>query len=449
MKKVIAVLFLLLVALVGAGYGYFHYRCRIAEPEWILRPAGRGELRKLVSATGALAAINVVEVGTQISGTVSSLTADFNDHVRAGQVLAQIDASTYETEVERAKANLEQARATERNLKAQLLNLKGSMAGGQAEIDSAKAGVRKAEISLESAHRNLRRLRGMHEKKLLPQADLDDAVSNVALAEQNLESSRAQCKVAESRLRSADFQIEAAQASLEGAATTVRQMEALLNVARINLSRTRIVAPVDGVVLARKVSVGQTVAASFQTPTLFTIAEDLRRMQIEASVDESDVCHVKPGQPATFTVDAFGERPFPGVVSQVRPLPNVTNVVMFTVIIDVPNPDLLLKPGLTAKAEILVESKPDVLRVPTEALFFTPPPDVLRRYPTELKELEATETMRIWVIATSGRALPVDIRTGLSNAALTEVLDPPPGVGSGTPCILAVREWWMYLLGRR
>jgi HlyD family secretion protein len=264
----------------------------------------RGDIRVLVSATGTLNAVVTVQVGSQVSGTIASLYADYNDEVRAGQVLAQLDPTF---------------------LRAQ-----------EAQSEAEKI---RAEVELRKALRDSTRVFSLKAENLVSQADLDAAQTTV----------------------------DAGRASLASA-------EAALERARTNLRYATITSPVDGVIVSRDVDVGQTVAASLSAPTLFTIAKDLTEMQLESAVDEADIGHVRAGQPATFTVDAYPLRRFKGQVHQIRLAPQVVqNVVTYTVVVLVRNPEKILLPGMTANVSILVDEAEDVLKVPAAALRFRLP----------------------------------------------------------------------------
>ncbi len=280
-------------------------------------PVTRGNLRATVTATGTLNAVTTVLVGTQVSGTIKDIYADFNSRVKKGQLIAQIDPANFQAQVDQQKANLM----------------------------AAKANVDKAKASLADAERTARRNRELFAKNFVARADLDTAETNY----------------------------ESAKALLKAAEAAVAQTEASLQTAEINLRYTKILSPVDGVVVSRNVDVGQTVAASFQTPTLFTIAQDLTKMQVDTNVDEADVGKVELGQAVEFSVDAYPDRTFRGTVSQVRIAPiTVQNVVTYDVVIQVDNTDLKLKPGMTANVSIIVASKNGVLKIANAALRFRP-----------------------------------------------------------------------------
>lgn len=435
MKKIIIWILIPVVLLSALGAaGYWYYRRSTRFPGFNTEEVDKGEVRQTISATGSLAALTTVEVGCQISGILASISADFNDLVTAGQLIAQIDPSTYEAQVQQAMANLENAHASERNLTAQVTNLQGNLLSVKADAQVQKANIRKAEVALEEAARNLKRNEDLYARKLISASDRDSIKAAADSAEASLQAAKAQCDSSLAKEKSVLAQIESAKAQLEGSAAQIRQMEALLNVSKINLSRTRIYSPIDGVVISRAVDVGQTVAASLQAPTLFTIANDLRKMQINTSVDEADIGKVLLGQVVNFSVDAYRDRTFKGKVGQVRLLPTTTqNVVTYSVMVNVDNDDLSLKPGMTANVEILVDQRENVIRIPTKALFFKPSKELLARLPSPPEPASASKSTRIWTVKrpsdlTSFR--PIEVKTGLSNTSTVEILDPKIEIGT-------------------
>ncbi len=316
MKKAVVTL-LVLVVIGGSGYAYYRYSKAAPAPTVTTAPITRGDIVDRVGATGTLQAVTTVQVGTQVSGTIQNLYADFNSIVRKGQVLARLDPSLFQTQIEQARANLIRA---------------------QADLDRLRVG-------LDDARTKLGRAKELSDRQLLPRNELDAADINV---------------------RSAEAQIRSAQAQ-------VTQAQASLNQNQVNLAHTVIEAPIDGLVISRNVDVGQTVAASMQAPTLFVLAADLTKMQVIANLDESDVGRIRPGQHVSFRVDAYPAEDFTGSVAQVRLQPIVQqNVVTYATVIDVPNVDLKLKPGMTANVNIEIARKQNVLRVPNAALRFRP-----------------------------------------------------------------------------
>ena len=305
------------VALAGGGYAYYQYSQKVAPPTISTARVTRGDVVEAVAATGALQAVTTVQVGTQVSGTIRELNADFNSLVRKGQVLARLDPSLFETQIEQARANLIRA---------------------QADLERLR-------VALDDARTKLKRARELSEKKLIAQTELE----------------------------AADVAVRSAEAQLRSQEAGVTQSQASLQQNQVNLAHTVIESPIDGLVISRNVDVGQTVAASMSAPTLFVLAADLTKMQVLASLDESDVGRIRPGQNVRFRVDAFPTDEFNGSVTQVRLQPTtVQNVVTYQTVIDVPNPELKLKPGMTANVSIEIARKPNVIRIPNTALRFRP-----------------------------------------------------------------------------
>lgn len=354
-----------ILVIAGGVFAWRAFARKDAAPNYRTEALQRGEVRVQVSATGTLAAVTTVQVGSQVSGTIAALHVDFNDQVRKGQVLAQLDATFLRAQVAESRANRERVMAELR----------------QAARDSA-------------------RVFPLGAKGLVSQSDLDQAVTAV-------ESARAQ--------------VSSSNASLLRAET--------------NLRYATVESPIDGVVISRAVDVGQTVAASLQAPTLFTIAQDLTRMQLEAAVDEADIGVVREGQTAQFTVDAYPTESFTGSVHQIRLLPEtLQNVVTYTVIILVENPDRKLLPGMTANVSVLVESAPNVFKVPAQALRFRPEGQAAGARPAGAeggaraantngsgKETRPESRGSLYVLDAGGRPRRVAVRTGLTDGTFTSV----------------------------
>jgi HlyD family secretion protein len=378
----------------------------------------RGPLTATVSTTGTLNAVITVQVGTQISGQVRELFADFNSRVTKQQLIARIDPSGFEAKVSQARADVEAADANVLNQHAQVgraradvstaeantANQRAQIDRAQADVENARASLAggraqtaKARVVLADAKRDLDRKNDLFHRGLVSRSERETSQAAHDSAEAQLEANRAQEEALSSAIRSALGQfassraqeqatvagIEAAkaqlrviEAQLRAAQASVRQKRAALQQALVDLEHTSIRSPVDGIVVSRNVDVGQTVAASLQAPTLFTIAQDLTRMQVDANVDEADIGRVDVGQNATFTVDSFRGRTFSGRVTQVRKAARVVqNVVTYNVVVSVANPDGKLLPGLTANVRIVVASRPSVLKVPNIALRFRPSAD--------------------------------------------------------------------------
>lgn len=365
------------VALVSAGaLVYFRLEAVAAAPELVTAPVTRGSIVKTVAATGTLQPVDAVEVGTQVSGTIASVGADFNGAVRKGQVIATLDPALLSSQVEQA----------------------------QASVIRLRADGERAEMQVVDANQKLSRAQQLGDRGLLARADVDTAVTTANLAQADRRAAQAQ----------------------------LAQAEASLAQARVNLSHTIITAPVDGIVLSRNVEVGQTVAAGLQAPTLFVIARNLERLELQARVDEGDVGEVQTGQRVSFSVDAYPEQTFEGIVRQVRLQPIVTqNVVSYTTIIDVPNDAGRLKPGMTATVDIETARLDNATRVPIAALRFTPTPEMASAFghqPSDGSSRTAARPTRtggdapaaVWQLR-GGQLVRVPVEVSLSDGVLAAV----------------------------
>lgn len=360
-----------LLLLAASGYAYFRYRDRGADG-FLTDAVGRGAVASIVIASGTVNPVTTVQVGTYVSGPIKAIYADFNSRVTKGQRVAKIDPAPFQVKV----------------------------ASAQAAVATAKAKVLKDQADLTFKKLNYQRHRQLLERMLIAQNDLDTAKNNYDQA--------------------------AAQLALDQAG--VQQAEADLEAAKINLAYTDISSPVDGVVVSRSVDVGQTVAASFQTPTLFLIAQDLTKMQVDANVSESDIGAVATGQSVTFRVDAYPERDFLGAVVQVRNAPiNVQNVITYDVVVAVDNLKLELRPGMTATVTITTAKADDVLRIPLRALRFRPEPSRPQARPTgapgnESSAKKPPHSPAVWVLEADGRLKRVKVQTGVQNDSHAELV---------------------------
>lgn len=384
--------FLLLIALLlvaGTGYGFWRWGNGRKEVPYVTVPVQRGNITQVVSSTGTLQAVVTVLVGSQVSGTIDKLFADFNTKVKAGQIVAQLNQDKFKAAVDQARAN----------------------------VLAAESNLAKAKVSVVDAQRTLERNRELRKRDLMAQSELDAAQTAYDAALAQLEVNKAQ----------------------------TAQAQAALNQSMVDLNNTVIRSPVDGMVISRTVDVGQTVAASLQAPTLFTIAHDLSKMEVHTNVDEADVGNVVEKQEVTFTVDAFPTRRFRGRVHQVRNAPiAVQNVVTYDAVVRIDNKELLLKPGMTANVQFLVSRQEDVLSIPNMALRFKPP-----EYKDEAQELLRQEQsraaprvgarrtsrsggaggggrserrVRIYVLR-GAKAHPVEVQLGITDGSKTEVRD--------------------------
>ena len=355
MKKIV-IGSIILIAI--AATAFFLLRNKGGEIKFRTEKVTKGDIEMAVTATGTVNAVTTVLVGTQVSGTIKHIYVDFNSAVKKGQLIAQIDPATFQAQVEQARANLL----------------------------AAKANLEKAYATLVDTKRTKERSSELFSKNLISRSDLDTAETNY----------------------------ETANAAVSAAKSQVAQTEAALKFAETNLQYTEILSPVDGVVISRNVDVGQTVAASFQTPTLFTIAQDLTKMQIDTNVDEADIGKVKVAQEVEFTVDAYPDLIFKGKVWQVRSAPiTVQNVVTYDVVIQVDNPELKLKPGMTANVSIIVSTKKDVLKIPNAALRFKP----------SEKESAASEKKGrgVWILE-KDKPERIPVSLGISDGSYTELI---------------------------
>jgi len=343
-RKAISLAILLAVLTAGAAaYGW--WGARSSSPDYRFGKIERGPLTAAVSVTGTINPVTAVQVGSQVSGQLKEVLVDFNSEVKKGQIIARIDPESFALRVNQAMADLESARAT-------VLTQRANVAALQAEVSRAK-------VVLADAEREFQRNQTLHEKNFVSSAVLDKSEFGFRNAQELVKTAQAQLAVGDSQVRNVE--------------ALVKQREAQLAQSRVDLDRTTIRAPVDGTVIKKSVEPGQTVAASLQAPELFIIAEDLRRMQVDASVDEAEVGRVHEGQLATVTVDSFPGRTFRGTVDQVRKAALVVqNVVTYTAVISTSNANLDLFPGMTANVRIVVDSRDKALKVPNSALRFRP-----------------------------------------------------------------------------
>ena len=400
---------------------------------YITMDATRGNIRRSISSTGVLQAVVTVQVGSEVSGRVKQLDADFNSLVKKGQLLAVIDPANFEAQRARTEAALGMTKANVKNAEAALGNRR-------AELISSKANLEAARVARKDAAQVLRRARELYKDALVPEREIEAAQAAFEQAVARENQAAAQVNQIEAAIRSADAQ-------LEQAAANVKQAEAELRVAEVNLKHTRIISPIDGVVIERNVDLGQTVAASFQAPLLFLIANDLSQMQVIAQVDEADIGVLSEAAKVEFIVDAFPQDTFHGKISEIRlssKLPSTgstadaasgggtaSNVVTYNVIIDVANPGLKLRPGMTANVTFTVAEAQNVLKIANAALRYQPPGERMSERPeSEQPESEQPESEQLEKVETSPNS---GAAAGTSQEA--SVARPPrsgsPGRGKG------------------
>jgi HlyD family secretion protein len=382
--------------------GYYFWGRGPAAPSYMTVKIEKGNLRNTVTATGALQAVTTVQVGSQASGTISALYADFNSTVKKGQVVAQLDPAVSKAQVDQARATLQQAQAILQMARAGVTNSRASVSDAQARALAARSTVQNSQAGVSSAQANLAVLKAQQDDALsllkqqesllksgvIAQRDYDMAKTAYQAAEARYNQAAAQVNMAvyseqsasgagiassQAQVQQSQAQVQQSQAQVQQAQAQVQQAQAALTLAQVNLTHTTITSPIDGIVVSRTVDVGQTVAASLSAPTLFTIANDLKQMQVIANIDQADIGLVEQAKSVKFTVDAFPGKDFDGKIEQMRLNPtNVQNVVTYNVVIDVSNPEQKLKPGMTANLTITIDERNNVLKVPNSALRFTP-----------------------------------------------------------------------------
>jgi HlyD family secretion protein len=357
-----------LIALVAA-----YYLRGPAQPVYQTAAIDRGDIEAAITATGTVNAVKTVQVGSQVSGNIDALYADFNTKVKQGQLVARIDPAIFQARVDQAHAAQDSAKASVVSANAAIKKAESDIAGAQANVASQKANLAHAQSAVaDSKLKNDRRI-AMAKDGLIAQEEADTYKATYDQAVASLDAAQFAVTAAQSQVVSAQAQRDVTQTGLDSAQAQVKAATATLQQAQLDLAHTQILAPVDGTVISRNMDVGQTVAASFQAPTIFQIAQDLTKMQVDTNVDESDVGPIRVGQKATFTVDAYPDVTFPGEVTQIRQAPlNVQNVVTYDVVVALSNADLKLFPGMTANVRIINGASPNALRLPAAALRFHP-----------------------------------------------------------------------------
>jgi HlyD family secretion protein len=344
-----------------------------ADAPYRLAAIDRGPITASVRATGSLSPVTTVLVGSQMSGQVVEILADYNSPVKAGQVVARLYSEQIKARRDAARADLEQARADVAMRRAQIDRARATKQRAEANLQDMQAQRERTGAQLTEGRRNLERQNELFDRRVGTQAGLETARTQVDVQRAALASSEAQIASARAELKGLDADIALAEAQLKSSEAVVLQREAKLKDIEIDLDRTDIRSPVDGVVVQRQIDLGQTVAASLQAPTLFTVAQDLREIDIYANIDEADVGRMKAGQPVSFTVNAYPSRTFTGAVRLVRlGAQTIQNVVTYTAVIRVDNRDMALLPGMTANLQIVTEERRNPLRAPNAALRFRP-----------------------------------------------------------------------------
>jgi HlyD family secretion protein len=394
-----------------------------ADVEYRTATVGRGDIDVTVSATGNPNAVVTVQVGSQVSGNIQALFADFNTKVSKGQLIARIDPAPFQTKVNQAHATLDAACASVANSQAVVEQARAGIQAATSSLAAAVANVTKAEALLDDARVKVDRRVVMLAQNATAKEDLETAQTTYTSAVADRDALIAQRQAAEDNVKVAKAQLNVANSLVAANEAQVKQYTAALESAQIDLDHTSITAPVDGVVVSRSVDVGQTVAASLSAPTLFLIAQDLTKMQVDTNVSEADVGRVRVNQPATFTVDAYPGRTFTGTVTSIREAPiNVQNVITYDAVIGVSNPDLTLFPGMTANVKVLVSQRPNALKVPNAALRYHPASDSSQSArPAGNARAQSSPDKAVWVLDGKDQPRRVVVTTGETDGAFTEV----------------------------
>jgi HlyD family secretion protein len=465
-----------------AAAAYYFWGGSSSAGQYLTARVERGSLRNTVTATGTLQAVTTVQVGSQASGTISALYADYNSAVKKGQVIAQLDPAVPKAQVEQARANLQQAQAALQQARAGVSNSKAGVSDARARAQAAQSTAQNNQAGVAAAQANLAVLKAQQDDALsylkqqqslqksgvIAQRDVDVAQTAYQTAKAKYDQGVAQLNQAQlsqqssasaglaqsqAQVQQSQAQVGQSQAQVAAAEAQVQQSAAALQLAQVNLAHTTITSPIDGVVVSRDVNIGQTVAASLSAPTLFTIANDLTKMQVIANIDQADIGLVENAKGVRFTVDAFPGKDFDGKIEQMRLNPqNVQNVVTYNVVIDVDNPDQKLKPGMTTNLTFTIDERNNVLKVPNAALRFTPQDttgqrtgngnwqgrrqanaggdaaqtsgnrgDVQFARPTD--PVLAGQTRVVWVLGKDGKPDRRRIKIGLTDGISTEVVE--------------------------
>lgn len=425
-----------IVALLVVIAAVYFWQQREPAPEYRTALIEKGRVVATVAASGTLNPVVAVQVGSQVSGQLKEVLVDFNSEVKRGQVIARLDPQSFEHRVQQAQADVDAAKA--------------QLAMQRASVGVQRAQVAQAQVNLAEAKRALDRKQELMQKGFISAAERD--------------TTQAAYEAQREQVRAAQAQLAVAEASAGNAQAGVKQREAALAQARVDLERTVITAPLDGVVVNRSVEAGQTVAASLQAPELFVIAENLSDMQVEVAVDEAEIGRIRPGQKASFTVDAFAGKHFFGEVKQIRKAAQtVSNVVTYMVEVSAQNPERILLPGMTANVRVIIDQRDDVLKVPNAALRFRPPGSAVATPPATRAAAGDTSSSarpeggervrgqgrdggargegrdsvtrgRIYLLNAAGQLVEQNIELGLTDGISTEIRG--EGLAEGMPIVI-------------
>ena len=409
-------------ALVSVGLGTWAVVGGQAGVQYRTAPVDHGDINVAISSTGNPNAVVTVQVGTQVSGVVLALFADFNTKVTKGELIARIDPAPFQAKVDQATANLAASQSAVANSQAVVQQALAGIQAANSALAAAQSNVAKAQAVAEDAKVKVDRRVIMVGQGADSKEDLETAQTTYKSAVADHTALVAQQQAVEDSVKVAQAQLNVANSLVAANQSQVKQFTAALQSAQLDLDHTSITAPVTGVVVSRNVDVGQTVAASLAAPTLFLIAQDLTKMQVDTNVSEADVGRVVVGQLATFTVDAYPGQVFSGAVIQIRKAPiNVQNVITYDAVIGVSNPDMRLFPGMTANVKILVNQRPNVLRVLNAALRYHPATEPAAATVVKGGRKGAAPEKAVWIMNADNKPQRVVVTTGESDGTYTEV----------------------------
>jgi HlyD family secretion protein len=451
MRRLLAGLLVIVAATAGTFYFFPQWTRAPAETSYRLAKVSEGEIVATVSATGTINPTTTVIVGSQLSGQVVELLADYNSSVTAGQVVARLNSDQIRARLDAARADLEQVRVLKLVQEAQIERVRADTEKARAAQADTEAQIARNEALLADAERMYQRQSELRKRGFAAEAAHDTARTTRDGQRANLDSAKAQLNSAKAQLVGLAADLRMAQAQLAAATAQIAQREAAVRQIEVDLRNTDIRSPVSGVVVQRQVELGQTVAASLQSPTLFLVADDLRRMEISANIDEADVGRIRPGQRATFTVSAFPGRTFEGTVKQVRlGSQTIQNVVIYTTIVSIENPHLELLPGMTATLRIETDRRDGVVQVPSAALRWRPPIPTSEVSDTQVAQIQgrgpprapngapternqAIQLGRVLVVGPDGKPQGVTVRIGATEGGTTEIVS---GLEAGREVII-------------
>src|SRR6516162_9457461 len=416
---IVAALFCPLI--LGLGYTYSQ---QSSAPIFLTAPVERGSIATLVKASGTVEAVVSVDVSSQLSGRIAEVFVNFNDTIKAGQPIAQIDPEIFAARVKEARAALNVGTATAHVQKAAVERAKVAVLNARTAKKMAEAQSAATKARQDELEKDLQRKLELARTGSVTERELSQVRAQRDAGAADLRASLEQIQMRDEAIAIAEAEQHMAEANLENALAIVEQREAALDQTRLVLDRTLLRAPIDGIIIKRDVNPGQTVAVSLEAKTLFKIANDLRVMEVHGKIDEADVGQLKVGQAAKFTVDAYPNQTFTGKVQQIRRSPEIVqNVVTYTAIISAPNPEMLLLPGMTAQLRIVVSEQAGILKIPSQALRFKP-----KNAPAEFSgrasdQATAKALATVWIAGSDGQAHPVSVKLGADDDNGAELLD--------------------------